>query len=265
MTTNRLEAFSDGVFAVAITLLIFNVQVPHVADAEVGGALLALWPAYASYVVSFLTIGIIWVNHHGLFGRVQRIDRTLLFLNLTLLMTVAFLPFPTALLGDYILGRQASRIAAVMYGITMILLSLTFIATWAYVSFGHGFLAAPVNPRSARARLPWFGLGLLGYTLAIAIAFVSAPLSLAICGIMAVYYLFDHLPVIDRRASEKSEPAALPTATVEGGGTSAEVSGTVGTRMIRRSRQRERMANRNGIESDAIRGADGSGPGGGGP
>src|SRR5579883_2275203 len=118
MTTGRLEAFSDGVFAVAITLLIFNVQVPHVEDAAVGRALLAQWPAYASYVVSFLTIGIIWVNHHGLFTRVQRIDRVLLFLNLALLMVVAFLPFPTALLGEYILGQQASRIAALVYGAT---------------------------------------------------------------------------------------------------------------------------------------------------
>jgi uncharacterized membrane protein len=226
MSTNRLEAFSDGVFAVAITLLIFNVQIPHVADAEVGNALLAQWPSYASYVVSFLTIGIIWVNHHGLFHRVCRIDRTLLFLNLSLLMVVAFLPFPTALLGQFILARQASPIAAVVYGTTMILLSLTFIATWAYVSFGHGFLATPVDPRSARARLPWFGLGLLGYALAIALAFVSAPLSLALDGIIAVYYLFDHLPVIERRATEKSRVGALPTTIVEEDDTPAKVSGT---------------------------------------
>jgi uncharacterized membrane protein len=204
MTRNRLEAFSDGVFAVAITLLIFNVQVPKVADAEVGSALLAQWPTYASYVVSFLTIGIIWVNHHGLFDRVRRIDRRLLFLNLSLLMVVAFLPFPTALLGQYVLSNQASSIAAVLYGLTMILMSLAFIGTWAYVSFGEGFLATPVDPRAARARLPWFGLGLLGYVIASATALVSARLSLVLYGIIAVYYLFEHLPIVETKALDQA-------------------------------------------------------------
>jgi uncharacterized membrane protein len=226
MTTNRLEAFSDGVFAVAITLLIFNVQVPRVADAEVGRALLALWPSYASYVVSFLTIGIIWVNHHGLFHRVRRIDRNLLFLNLALLMVVAFLPFPTALLGEHVLGQQAASIAAVVYGATMVLLSLAFLAIWAYVSFGHGFLAAPVDPRAARARLPGFGLGLLGYLVGIALGFVSAPLSLAVYGLIAVYYVFDHLPRVERKAADKAGEEGVPTAIRDEAGTPAGLSGS---------------------------------------
>jgi uncharacterized membrane protein len=208
MTTGRLEAFSDGVFAVAITLLIFNVQVPRVADVEVARALLDQWPSYASYAVSFLTIGIIWVNHHGLFHRVHRIDRNLLFLNLLLLMVVAFLPFPTSLLAGYILGHQAASIAAAVYGVTMLLLSLAFIATWGYVSFNHGFLATPVDPDSARARLPWFGLGLFGYVLAITLAFVSAPLSLALYAIVAIYYLFDHLPRFERKSADRPAIAA---------------------------------------------------------
>ncbi len=209
MTTNRLEAFSDGVFAVAITLLIFGIQVPHVADAALAGALLAQWPAYATYVVSFLTIGIIWVNHHGLFHRVHRIDRTLLFLNLALLLVVGFLPFPTSLLGEYILGQQAAAIAAAGYGATMFLLSIAFLAIWAYVSFGHGLLATPVDPQAARAQLPWFGLGLLAYAIAIVLAFVSPPLSLAIYAVVAVYYLFDHLPTLRRKAVEKPEPSPV--------------------------------------------------------
>jgi uncharacterized membrane protein len=208
MTTGRLEAFSDGVFAVAITLLIFNVQVPRVADAAVAGALLGQWPVYASYAVSFLTIGIIWVNHHGLFHRVRRIDRNLLFLNLMLLMVVAFLPFPTSLLAEYVLGHEAASIAAAVYGITMLLLSLAFIATWGYVSFNRGFLATPVDPSSARAQLPWFGLGLLGYVLAIGLAFVSAPLSLALYAVVAIYYLFDHLPRFERKSADRPAPEA---------------------------------------------------------
>jgi uncharacterized membrane protein len=217
MTSSRLEAFSDGVFAVAITLLIFNVQVPHVADADVAVALLAQWPSYASYVISFLTIGIIWMNHHGLFHRVRRIDRRLLFLNLLLLLVVAFLPFPTALMGQYILAPQAAGIASVVYGFTMILLSFAFISIWAYVSFGNGFLATPVDPRAARVRLPWFGLGLVGYAVAIGVAFVSAPLSLAIYGALAIYYLFDQLPTIGRKEAKPDETEAPPAAAIHEG------------------------------------------------
>ena len=211
MTSNRLEAFSDGVFAVAITILIFNLQGPRGAAVGLGRALLAQWPSYAGYVVSFLTIGIIWVNHHGLFRRVRRIDRRILFLNLILLMVVAFLPFPTALVGEYVLVAGAATLVTALYGSTMILLSLSFLGIWAYVSFRDGFLASPVDPGAARAQLPWFGLGLLGYTLAIAVAFVSAPLSLAIDAVMAVYYVFDHLPVPDREpvaATGSEAPAA---------------------------------------------------------
>jgi uncharacterized membrane protein len=204
MTNSRLEAFSDGVFAVAITLLIFEVQVPKVAEAELGHALSGEWPSFASYVVSFLSIGIIWVNHHGLFERVCRIDRNLLFLNLALLLIVAFLPFPTALLGQYILLPQDATIVTVVYGCTMFLLSVAFIATWAYVSFHDGFLDTPFDPEAARARLPRFGLGLLGYAIAIALALVNPELSLVLYGAMAVYYLFDHLPGSQRREVEGS-------------------------------------------------------------
>lgn len=97
----RLEAFSDGVFAVAITLLVLDLRVPR--DAQPGGlghALNDLWPNYASYVVSFFIIGIIWVNHHAMLGFIRRVDRTLLFLNLLLLLFIALIPFPTALLAE---------------------------------------------------------------------------------------------------------------------------------------------------------------------
>jgi uncharacterized membrane protein len=204
MTNSRLEAFSDGVFAVAITLLIFEVQVPKVTEAELGRALSGEWPSFASYVVSFLSIGIIWVNHHGLFARVRRIDRNLLFFNLALLLVVAFLPFPTALLGQYIQVPQAATIATIIYGFTMLLLSVAFIATWAYVSFHDGFLDTPFDPEAARARLPRFGLGLLGYGIGILLALVNPELSLLMYGAMAVYYLFDHLPDSELPAAEAS-------------------------------------------------------------
>src|SRR5579864_8408932 len=103
MSTGRLEAFSDGVFAVAITLLILNIQVPSVgASTRLAQALIASWPSYLSYVLSFVTVGITWINHHQMFKYITRTDHTLLFLNLLILMCITFIPFPTALLAQYI-------------------------------------------------------------------------------------------------------------------------------------------------------------------
>jgi len=103
MSKGRVEAFSDGVFAVAATLLIFNIQLDKTAPGGLLAALLAAWPKYAAYVASFLTIGVMWINHHSLFERITRINRALMFLNLLLLMAIVFLPFPTAVLGSNIL------------------------------------------------------------------------------------------------------------------------------------------------------------------
>lgn len=105
--SGRVEAFSDGVFAIAITLLILEIKVPEGAGEHLWTALGAQWPSYAAYVVSFLVIGIMWANHHTVFGYVARVDRTLLFLNLLLLLVVAALPWPTALLAEYL--REGRR------------------------------------------------------------------------------------------------------------------------------------------------------------
>jgi uncharacterized membrane protein len=100
MSTNRLESFSDGVFAVAITLLVLGIDVPDVGPHDsLGHALLGNWPQYAAYVVSFLTIGIIWINHHAMISRLRAADHTILILNLLLLMTIAVLPFATDRVG----------------------------------------------------------------------------------------------------------------------------------------------------------------------
>ena len=95
--TSRLEAFSDGVFAIAVTLLVLEIGVPHVGEGEsLGEALRHLWPSYFGFAVSFLTIGVMWINHHAMFKDIDRQDHTLLVLNLVLMMTISFLPFPTA-------------------------------------------------------------------------------------------------------------------------------------------------------------------------
>ncbi len=102
MSTSRTEAFSDGIFAIAATLLVLELKVPQVEPGGLADALLESWPSYATYVVSFLTIGIIWVNHHAVLDRIREVNRPLLFMNLMFLMVVADNLFPTALLGDYL-------------------------------------------------------------------------------------------------------------------------------------------------------------------
>src|SRR5436309_14245655 len=118
METNRVEAFSDGVFAIAITLLILTISVPSHGE-HLGHELIDLWPSYVAYAVSFLTIGIMWVNHHTLFRNFARVDRPLLLLNILLLMLIAFVPFPTRVAAEFVHSEGNRREAAFLYGLTM--------------------------------------------------------------------------------------------------------------------------------------------------
>src|SRR5215468_10101384 len=211
MDSRRAEAFSDGVFAVAITLLIFNllpIGSGKLSYRELGGA----WPQYAAYVVSFLTIGIMWMNHHTLFGHVRLIDRPLLVLNLLLLMGVVAIPFPTALVAEHLTGPKkitaGGSAAAVIYGVVMIVISVFYNAIWEYLVRHAEALGSRGTRQALRdavpgfgsgpglaAKVPRWGLGLVGYALGVLIAaFWSAGWALAVYGALAVYYLFNHLP-----------------------------------------------------------------------
>lgn len=195
MSKGRLEAFSDGVFAVAITLLVFNVQVPHVRAVDLTRALLDQWPAYTSYAVSFLTIGIIWVNHHAVFHLIRRVDRPLLFLNLFLLMSVAFIPFPTALLAEYVQSGSGSQAAAVVYSLTMTVMGFLFGALWTYAVHHEKLLVVNLDLDEARASIPRFAIGSGIYVLSIGVAFISAPVCLALYALTAIYYVFNQVPL----------------------------------------------------------------------
>ncbi|HEX8918251.1 MAG TPA: TMEM175 family protein [Chloroflexota bacterium] len=191
LPTNRAEAFSDGVFAVAITLLVFNIAVPEVHRGGLHQALLNEWPAYASYAVSFLTIGIIWVNHHATMARIERVDRPFLFINLLLLMSVSFIPFPTNLLSHYIQSGPDARVAAVVYASTMTVMSLAFSGIWIY-AVRRGLLHQKrVNTQAARSTIPRFGAGMVVYGLSIVLAFFSPIGSLALFAFLAIFYIFD--------------------------------------------------------------------------
>src|SRR2546427_7109740 len=132
MTTSRLETFADGVFAIAATLLILNVDAQvGAAHTDLGARLLHIWPSYVAYAVSFLTIGIIWVNHHTVMTQVARADRTFLFLTVVFLLSVAFIPFPTRLVAEHV-RDEGARAAALAYGITLTVTAVVFQALLLY-------------------------------------------------------------------------------------------------------------------------------------
>jgi uncharacterized membrane protein len=188
MSRGRLEAFSDGVFAIAITLLVLEIDVPGTGGDlahEVG----QLWPSFAAYVVSFFTIGIIWVNHHTMMNRIERVDRTLLFLNLGLLLFVAFIPWPTAVLAEHLRdGGANEHVAAAMYAGTFLVMGFCFFALWWYAGSARLFsseLGAAVIGQLVRRNL----VGQSAYAVALGLAFVSPVASLVICGLVALYYV----------------------------------------------------------------------------
>src|SRR5215469_18784871 len=129
--TSRIEAFSDGVFAIAITLLILEIKIPPATQAPLRTQLLQQWPSYFAYLLSFLFIGIMWINHHRLFTHIRRSNNGLLFLNLLLLLGVSAVPFPTAVLALHLSGPGA-RTAAVLYSGTYLVIAVFFNLLWRY-------------------------------------------------------------------------------------------------------------------------------------
>jgi len=191
----RLEAFSDGVFAVAITLLALNLTVDGPGHGPLIHQLGRHWPQYAAYVVSFSTIGIIWVNHHSLLRTFAKTDRTLLFLNLLLLMVVVVFPFVTSTLATYLTApSRDAHVAAALYSSAGLAMALAFSAIFRW-SLKDDRLIEPVPPEMVR-RATWrFTGGTLVYVVCIALSFVSAPAALVGNGLVDVYYVFEQTPL----------------------------------------------------------------------
>jgi uncharacterized membrane protein len=187
--TSRVEAFSDGVFAIAITLLVLNIQVPHdlPAGTSLVTALARQWPMYLAFVTSFATIGIMWINHHRLFKHIRRSDNALLVLNGLLLMGVTVVPFPTALVAEYA-GHPDARTAALVYGGTFVVIAIIFNILWRYASTGHRLLHPHANQREVEAITRQYRFGPLFYLLGFVVAFVSAPASLATYILLALFF-----------------------------------------------------------------------------
>jgi uncharacterized membrane protein len=188
-----MEAFSDGVFAVAITLLALDLKPGE--GSTLGEQLTARSAVahYAAYVVSFLVIGIIWVNHHSVFRQVAQVDRTLLFLNLSLLLFVAAIPFTTALLAEHLTEAADSHPAAFAYSAVMFLMGISFGVLWWWVVRGGRLLERPLSRADERAALRRFAVGNLAYLALMGLAFVSAVATLAGHLLVAIYYILDQV------------------------------------------------------------------------
>ncbi|MDB5068257.1 MAG: hypothetical protein JWM18_4691 [Chloroflexi bacterium] len=190
MSKGRVEAFSDGVFAIAITLLVLTIGQPQRFD-DLAAELIRQWPGYAAYMVTFAVIGIMWFNHHVIFGHLARVDPPFLYLNLLLLMTVAFLPYPTGILGEALRHGEGARVAAVVYSIVMTLNAFAWAALWLYASGRRRLLhdSFPEEQRGITTVL--FVVGSMVYLVGIAIALINAYACLAFHAALAAYYAVD--------------------------------------------------------------------------
>jgi uncharacterized membrane protein len=186
--TARLETFADGVFAIAATLLILDVR-PR-GHGSLAHQLLHAWPSYAGYAVSFLTIGIIWANHHTVLNQIGRVDRTFLMLNVAFLMCVAFIPFPTRLLAEH-LRDSDGRAAAVSYGVTLTVTALFYAALWFYAAVGRRLLAAEADPRVVSGISRSYAPGAAMYATAAVAGAFSAVAASALFAAIALFYVFE--------------------------------------------------------------------------
>jgi uncharacterized membrane protein len=187
--TQRIEAFSDGVFAIAITLLIIEIGVPHVTGEEsLAEALRDLWPNYLAYVLSFVMIGIYWANHHSFFRLFVRSDHYFLMLNVFFLMAIAFMPFPTAVLGEYLDDPNQRDVAVRLYCLGLLLPAFTWCCVWLYGN-ARGLVDERLTPEYARFLTAQYLLSNVLYAGALMLSFVEAWVALSIVMGLTLLYL----------------------------------------------------------------------------
>ena len=192
--TGRLESFSDGVFAVAITLLVFNLQVPHLPTGAIsvpalGSALFAQWPSYLTFMTSFATILIMWASHHGIFKLVYWADTPFLFANGLLLLLVTVVPFPTSLVTQYLSTPAAALVCAVYAGV-FVLINVAYNLLW-WTAARHRHLLYPtVTPRQVKRLTRHILLGLPAYGLATGLSFWNPYVSLGLCSCLWIFWAF---------------------------------------------------------------------------
>ncbi|GHO69305.1 DUF1211 domain-containing membrane protein [Ktedonobacter sp. SOSP1-52] len=206
--TSRVEAFSDGVFAIAITLLILDVTsaFSDASKLQLFDLLRQQWTVLLAFLLSFATIGIMWLNHHRLFTLIVRADHNLLVLNLLLLLAATVVPFPTALLGRYgvdVANNEANfKQATILYNGVFLFVALGYHLLWLYATYKGRLLSPNVNMEAVRRIDRQYLLGPLFYTIAFALAFVNPWISLAVNTLLAIFFL---LPGIALSTSQKPE------------------------------------------------------------
>jgi uncharacterized membrane protein len=188
MPKNRLEAFADGIFAFAATLLILNLAVTE--GKPLGGELVRIWASYVAYAISFTTIGIIWMNHHLVMHQIARVDRTFLVLNVLFLMLIAFIPFPTRLLALYV-DSPDGQAAAIAYGSTLTLTALAINAVWRYAAHGRRLIREDAEQRVVTGISRSYVPGPVIYFVATVVAVVNPWLSAALFAVIAVFYVLE--------------------------------------------------------------------------
>jgi uncharacterized membrane protein len=196
--TNRIEAFSDGVFAIAITLLVLELKSPELEDGEkLWPALLHEWPQFAAYLTSFAILGIMWINHHSMFRAIGRADRGLMFLNLFLLLWATLLPFPTSLFAEHLRDESSNaHVAGAVYSANLTLAAIAFSAIWWYVLRNH-LVEHELSAAEMRRSVLRYSFGSVVYAATIGVSFVSPEATLLIVFLLALYYGFEQLRTRD--------------------------------------------------------------------
>ena len=190
--TGRIEAFSDGVFAVAITLLVLNIQPPHlsVGDSELLNYVGGQWPMLLAFVSSFATIGVMWMNHHKLFTLIKRTDNVLLALNLLLLLVIIFIPYPTALLAQQYSEHPEGHVAALLYTGTNVILAICFNLLWRYASHHNRLLDQKSDPIDVQGVSRQYILGPIIQLLIFVVAWINVPVAIVLNLAMALIFAF---------------------------------------------------------------------------
>jgi uncharacterized membrane protein len=189
LSRNRIEALTDGVFAVAMTLLVLDIKVPELqpplATGELPLKLLALWPKFLSYLISFVILGVYWVGHHIQLSFIRRADRPLLWINVLFLLWVALVPFSTALLSEY----AKTRIAIAVYGANLIAIGLTLALHWWYATTEARHVDPDIHPHLVRGAMKRTLMAPVIYLIAIALSFVRAEMSLILYALVPLLYI----------------------------------------------------------------------------
>jgi uncharacterized membrane protein len=188
---NRVEAFSDGIFAIIITLLVLEIKVPHIENhnsiTDLMGALKLLLPKFFSWLISFFTVAVIWVNHHKIFKQISKLDNGIFWRNAVLLLWTSFIPFPTAVLGDY----PYNKVSLVLYGLVMAMMALSFTLMRFYALRNPNVLDATVNQEAFKKGTRYSIIfGPVMYLAGIAMSFLNPYLSFAVYLAIPVYFIF---------------------------------------------------------------------------